>query len=79
MLPDAGDKFFVPAMFSLGRAYESGLGTAPDLTEAVRWYRLAAAQDFAPAAERLYTLGADTGDLVATEETGFGRERGAPF
>ena len=37
------------AQLYVGELYEKGLGTAQDYTEAARWYRLAAAQNYAPA------------------------------
>ncbi|MGH7340306.1 MAG: hypothetical protein ACREKH_07430 [Candidatus Rokuibacteriota bacterium] len=52
---DGGDG---ASMASLSRMYEDGLGGLPkDDAEAVRWYRRAAAAGFAPATERLKTLG----------------------
>ncbi len=40
-LAEAGD---VDAQFGLGDLYEGGYGVAPDLAEALRWYRMAAEQ-----------------------------------
>jgi TPR repeat protein len=44
----------VPAQYSLGLAYEKGKGVPQDYQEAVKWYRIAAAQGYAPAE---YSLG----------------------
>jgi hypothetical protein len=52
----AADQDYAPAQYNLGVMYESGLGVAPDSSEAVRWYRLAVAQGYAPAKERLASL-----------------------
>lgn len=38
----SAEKKFVPAMNTLAIAYESGIGTAKNLTESMKWYRLAA-------------------------------------
>lgn len=49
-----GDRF---ALYCLGHAHEFGLGVKRDRAEAVQLYRKSAAQGFAPAADRLKTLG----------------------
>lgn len=49
-----GDRF---ALYCLGHAHEFGLGFKRDRAEAVQLYRKSAAQGFAPAADRLKTLG----------------------
>jgi TPR repeat protein len=42
-----------PAQHNLGIMYENGLGVGQDAAEALRWYGLAAEQEFAPAQARL--------------------------
>jgi TPR repeat protein len=46
------------AQFTLGRMYETGRGVAADTAEAIRLYRLAAAQGHAYATAALARLGA---------------------
>lgn len=48
------------SQFDLGRAYEAGTGVEQNDDQAVKWYRAAATQDYAPAENRLgvmYSLG----------------------
>ena len=44
------------AQFNLGMMYENGQGVRQDDAEAVKWYRLAAEQGFAPAQVLLDTI-----------------------
>ena len=44
------------AQYNLAVVYASGRGVMRDEAEAVLWYRKAAAQGYAPAAERLKSL-----------------------
>ena len=46
------------AQFNLGTMFENGRGVAQDRAEAIRWYRLAAAQGHAKATAALRRLGA---------------------
>ncbi len=49
---------FAAAQFNLGYKFEKGQGVAQDTAEAIRWYRLAAAQGDAVATAALKQLGA---------------------
>ena len=61
MLSDLGLKLLIEgaqagvreAQFLVGECFQRGLGTSVDLKEAVRWYRLAAAQSLADAQHNL--------------------------
>ena len=44
------------AMYALGTCYEAGVGVPPDVDEAVKWYRKAAAQGNDLAKKRLEEL-----------------------
>jgi hypothetical protein len=45
------------AQFRLGQCYETGVGVTTDLGKAKKWYRLAAAANYAEASQRLAQLG----------------------
>ncbi|MEQ1769273.1 MAG: hypothetical protein ABL879_05480 [Devosia sp.] len=75
----ANEKDFMPALYSLARAYEFGLGTEPDMSKAIALYRRAAEFAYPSAASRLAELGSNEGEAIATAANGFGRELAAPF
>lgn len=53
----SGDaKGYAPAQNMLGICYRDGLGTEQDITDAERYFRLSAAQGYAPAQENLLAL-----------------------
>ena len=56
MVPQAADKGFAEAQYTLGNFYEDGTGVMQDYAEAMRWYRLAAAQGHRGRAEQYRPL-----------------------
>ena len=54
----AAEQGYADAQFNLGNMFTNGQGVAQDREEAIRWYRLAAAQGNAWAKSRLKALGA---------------------
>jgi hypothetical protein len=53
LMKSAAEQGLAPAQFEMGRRYEKGHGVAADLDEAMRWYKLAAAQEDILAVQRL--------------------------
>ena len=62
----AADKGLAKAEFAVGYFSENGIGTKPDLNEAKKWYRRAAAQGNKRALKRLKEL-----QDIVSEVTGF--------
>ncbi|CAE7455284.1 esiB, partial [Symbiodinium sp. CCMP2456] len=56
------------AAFFLGEIYREGLGVAPDLSEAQRWYRESTALGFFPAATELGLLAYEAGSFAEAEQ-----------
>ena len=57
-----------------GGLYESGIGTAQDIDQAIHWYEEANRKEFKPAQRKLYALGINPYPSLQNEE---GRERNA--
>ena len=55
LLKSAAEQGLAPAQYQMGRRYEKGDGVTANLDEAMRWYKLAAAQEDILAVERLRT------------------------
>nr|WP_052170543.1 TonB family protein [Massilia sp. JS1662] len=55
LVKSAAEQGHAPAQFEVGRRYEKGNGVTANLDEAMRWYKLAAAQEDILAVERLRT------------------------
>jgi TonB family protein len=55
LLKSAAEQGFASAQYDMGRRYEKGNGVAANLDEAMRWYKLAAAQEDVLAVQRLRT------------------------
>lgn len=55
LLKSAAEQGVANAQYVMGQRYEKGHGVAPNLDEAMRWYKLAAAQEDVLAVQRLRT------------------------
>ena len=53
----AANQGIVEAQFNLGTCYEKGNGVTKDLSEAVKWYKMAAKQGDRDAQKKLKKLG----------------------